>query len=1175
MFGCWVWHRSIILHVFRRKLAALSKKRSLIILIIGMKKRLLSGLLAVGMVFSWFPMSAFAAETQGGGGIDPLTPAAQNTNLDEENGEGGAEVSAPAKKSYTGIDTQEKLIATVNEINKGSGGTYEIVLSKEITLTQSLEITNGAQVTIRPGDTFPQEGNLLKVAENSILTLKNITLQGPLTNSSASLLHVLAGAKVKLENCTLDGNSVDDNGNRISNRTSNGLRLSDATTEVTMENSVIRNCYAANLDGAGARLEDSSTLTVSADSSIQNCVRGTESGGGVYVGSSSVLNLEGTISNCKAGGQGGGVYLSTNSNATLRMAGGTISNCKAGTRGGGVYVYYSSTVEMGGGSKIENCTAKYGGGVYLAGSNAQLVMDNSTISGCTASSGNGGGVYLAGSNAQLIMDNSTISGRTASSGNGSGVYAQGDQASVTMKNGSRIENCTSTSENSSSGGGGVYLYGSNSILTMNGSRIENCTSTSASGSSGGGVYLYGSNSILTMNGSFISGCTASKFGGAAYLAGRFSQMSMDKSSVSRCNAPSGGGIYLSGSNANVSMERSSISECHATTSNGGGVHISGTDAKMDVNNSSIRDCKAAVNGGGVSLCFRAALSLKEGSAITGCNATGNGGGVYLYSPRDMFPDAKLTLEDSSIKNCTAGEGGGVCLDAANALLLAYYGVITGCTANGGSGGGIYFYGANSDLRRPIQAAGAAILTITDCSASVSGGGVFVNSTNGRECNLDFSGCTIYNNKAAVSGSDFYLGKANYQVTLPVVAGKSLTHSTDRKTIDGWYYDPNAEGTRHTLTTPAGRVNTGTAISTLLLNDADCALVACSAMYDIVFEGAYAADCAAYSDRGCTEKITAAAPGDTVYLKYNGSLADDARMSWAAATDGDDAANRDVSVSDSGRVCASFTMPAVNINSCVTITPAVQTVTYYSIQVNAPEGGLEQAVTVVPSAEEGQTVSLVFDPAALPAGKTFGSWVVKKAGENGEIVPVLSSGSTSTSFIMPASDVVVAFTLNDAGQPDTPDKPSEGGGSDDSSGSSSDSGSGADAVIAGAVIGAAGYLAGTHVWLAHLYGFIPENRIQLALALWNRADCPEPESTELYPDIDEDDDDAQAAARWCVEQSLMKDYHKTDKEGHEEITFKPCRYVFRLQAIKAWYELEDLLNEQQAAVGTAPESDVAK
>ena len=946
----------------------------------------------------------------GGGGIDPLTPAAQSATLDEENGEDNAEASTPTGNRYENISTEEELINAVSQINSASGGTYtyEIDLSNEITLTQSLEITNGAKVTIRPGDTFPQEGNLLTVDKSSDLTLKNIILQGPLTNSSASLLHVLAGAKVTLENCTLDGNSVDASGNRIGNGTSNGLRLFNA--EVTMKNSVIRNCYAANLDGAGARLEDSSTLTVDADSIIENCVRGTASGGGVYVGSSSVLNLEGKISNCKAGAQGGGVYLSTNSGATLRMDGGMISGCTAGSQGGGVYVYYSSTVEMNDGSKIEHCTAaKEGGGVYLSvnGSNAQLVMDSSTISDCTASSGNGGGVYLNGSNAQLIMDNSTISGCNASSGNGGGVYAKGNQADVTMKNGSRIENCTSTSASSSSGGGGVYLYGSNSKLIMDNSTIQNCEhTTTAYSSGGGGVYLYGSKAQL----------------------------------------------------------------------------------------------------------------LADGSAS-----------------------------------------------------------IVDCTANGGSGGGIYMYGKDSDLHNAQQ--GTASIRITGCKATgSSGGGIYIYGS--RTASLDLADSVIYNNTAQKAGDDLYFAgtRQPYHVTLPQVAGQGLLHANGSP-IDGWYPDKlNDRYTRTKHIDPVNKESQTITVGGLVGNrPLTQSLVACSAVYDIVFDAdaAETTDCAAYSDRGCTEKITVAAPGDTVYLKYNGSLADDARMSWAAATDGDDTANRDVSVSDSGRVCASFTMPAVNINSRVTITPAVQTVTYYSIQVNAPEGGLEQAVTVVPSAEEGQTVSLVFDPAALPAGKTFGSWVVKKAGENGEIIPVLSSGSMSTSFIMPASDVVVAFTLNDAGQPDTPDKPSEGGGSDDSSGSSSDSGSGADAVIAGAVIGAAGYLAGTHVWLAHLYGFIPENRIQLALALWNRADCPEPESTELYPDIDEDDDDAQAAARWCVEQSLMKDYHKTDKEGHEEITFKPCRYVFRLQAIKAWYDLEDLLNEQQAATDTVSESDFAK
>lgn len=136
------------------------------------------------------------------------------------------------------------------------------------------------------------------------------------------------------------------------------------------------------------------------------------------------------------------------------------------------------------------------------------------------------------------------------------------------------------------------------------------------------------------------------------------------------------------------------------------------------------------------------------------------------------------------------------------------------------------------------------------------------------------------------------------------------------------------------------------------------------------------------------------------------------------------------------------------------------------------------------------------------------------------------------------------------EPDTP----AGGGSGDG---------GAGAVVAGALLGGAGYLLGTRLWLESTFGFVPANRIELAMALWKRADCPAPVSTELYPDIDEDDTDAQAAARWCVEQDLMKDFARTNSDGTQTVKFKPYDYVFRPQSLVKWYKLEKLLNEQQS------------
>ena len=123
--------------------------------------------------------------------------------------------------------------------------------------------------------------------------------------------------------------------------------------------------------------------------------------------------------------------------------------------------------------------------------------------------------------------------------------------------------------------------------------------------------------------------------------------------------------------------------------------------------------------------------------------------------------------------------------------------------------------------------------------------------------------------------------------------------------------------------------------------------------------------------------------------------------------------------------------------------------------------------------------------------------------------------------------------------------------------------GAGVVVAGALLGGAGYLLGTCLWLESTFGFVPANRIELAMALWKRADCPAPVSTELYPDIDEDDTDAQAAARWCVEQDLMKDFARTNSDGTQTVKFKPYDYVFRPQSLVKWYKLEKLLNEQQS------------
>lgn len=188
--------------------------------------------------------------------------------------------------------------------------------------------------------------------------------------------------------------------------------------------------------------------------------------------------------------------------------------------------------------------------------------------------------------------------------------------------------------------------------------------------------------------------------------------------------------------------------------------------------------------------------------------------------------------------------------------------------------------------------------------------------------------------------------------------------------------------------------------------------------------------------------------------------------------------------------------------------------------------------------ENETVKLAAAPAPAQEGVYFLGW----------------EDESGKQYNADATITLTANTKLTAQWGDVPPVEPAGGGSGDG---------GAGVVVAGALLGGAGYLLGTRLWLESTFGFVPANRIELAMALWKRADCPAPVSTELYPDIDEDDTDAQAAARWCVEQDLMEDFARTNSDGTQTVKFRPYDYVFRPQSLVKWYKLEKLLNEQQS------------
>ena len=185
--------------------------------------------------------------------------------------------------------------------------------------------------------------------------------------------------------------------------------------------------------------------------------------------------------------------------------------------------------------------------------------------------------------------------------------------------------------------------------------------------------------------------------------------------------------------------------------------------------------------------------------------------------------------------------------------------------------------------------------------------------------------------------------------------------------------------------------------------------------------------------------------------------------------------------------------------------------------------------------EGTPVTLTADEA--PDGQKFADWTVTVDGavQNGLLTFPHEEDHTTATFAMPKGNVTVKAEYEaiiiDPG--------------------TSDSDYGGD-IVAGVVIGGiaavGAYEVGTGLYRITQMDDVamPTNRLALAKLLWERAGKPEPESTALYSDISAEDTDAQKAARWAVEQELLK-----DDTNEDEQKFHPAFPVSKLRVCLTW------------------------
>ena len=237
--------------------------------------------------------------------------------------------------------------------------------------------------------------------------------------------------------------------------------------------------------------------------------------------------------------------------------------------------------------------------------------------------------------------------------------------------------------------------------------------------------------------------------------------------------------------------------------------------------------------------------------------------------------------------------------------------------------------------------------------------------------------------------------------------------------------------------------------------------------------------------------------------------------------------------------ATFTMPSENVEVTANFAsnPTLNPTLRVGDHVTATIDGIDTPVQSGSPLPEYTTVHLT---AIAPDGQHFTGWTVKVGGEEQKADTFLTpdkNDPTKATFTMPSKNVEVTanFAEDPIPEPD-PVGPSDTGNIQGA----------ISAVVIGAAAGAIIYEAGTGIYrVINMPGIpMPSNRIELAELLWEHAGKPEPVSTALYSDIDEGDTDAQKAARWAVEQDLMKDDADNNK-------FHPAFPVSKLRTCLTW------------------------
>lgn len=407
-------------------------------------------------------------------------------------------------------------------------------------------------------------------------------------------------------------------------------------------------------------------------------------------------------------------------------------------------------------------------------------------------------------------------------------------------------------------------------------------------------------------------------------------------------------------------------------------------------------------------------------------------------------------------------------------------------------------------------------------------------TNAKD--IDCNTCGYVRPLYTVTAENATVELENEVLAAPVAAGTKVTltagDAPEGKTFAGWKLYKVVSDTESQITDE-------TELANLLKNGTETTATLTMPAYDVKAEPYYSNIPYNITPVNCTVDKTEAPMGDTVTATRREPEANERFIDWTVKVNGvkqpDDFLTPDAD--DPTKV--SFVMPAENVEikanfaSNPTLNPTLRVGDHVTATIEGSDASVPSGSTVpVP---KNKIVHLT----ATAPGQHFISWTVKVNGveQDPTFLKPDADDPTKVTFTMPDANVEVTATFADDPIPEPdPVGPSDTGNIQGA----------ISAVVIGAAAGAIIYEAGTGIYrVINMPGIpMPSNRIELAELLWEHAGKPEPVSTALYSDIDEGDTDAQKAARWAVEQDLIKDDADNNK-------FHPAFPVSKLRTCLTW------------------------